>query len=120
MHSTLCKLLLCLAIGAGGGRVAFAGPTGDSAGTHHAARVGQWDAGGRGTISAVAVSGAMAVVYEGRYLKILDVSNATAPREISSVRLDERVTGIALEGSYAYIANGFEGLRILDLSVPAS
>jgi len=70
----------------------------------------------------IAVSGHYAYVGGGGEegsLHIYDFSNPTAPVKMSSTN-SSYVTGIAVRGSYAYLACGYDGLRIYDVSNPAN
>ena len=91
--------------------------------------VGYFDTGGYA--EAVAVSGSYACVayYEPYYehglrdkygLRIIDISNPSSPREVGYFSTGSRTQGIAVSGSYAYLATDKHGLRIVDISNPSS
>ena len=69
----------------------------------------------------VAVSGSVAVLAEGEVngIEILNVSEPTTPTLIGAKdRLD--ALGVALSGSDLYLANGYGGLGLFDISNPAA
>ena len=69
----------------------------------------------------VAVQGSYAYLGMGPRLIILDISDPTAPTPIGrTVPLAGIVQDIAVAGNYAYIAAGGAGLRIVDVSMPAT
>jgi hypothetical protein len=47
-------------------------------------------------------------------LRMIDASNPASPTIVGSC-LTTRAQGVALSGSYAYIADGTLGLRVIDL-----
>jgi len=67
----------------------------------------------------VAVSGDHAYFSGGSGLRIIDVSNPSAPIFISNSN-DESANGVAVAGNYAYLNAEYDGLRIYDVSNPAS
>ncbi len=74
----------------------------------------------------VELSGSTAVVvgggeapYDNR-LSLVDVSDPTAPRITGSLGGFFDVTGLAVEGSTAYLAVNYEGLAVVDISDPTS
>ncbi len=56
----------------------------------------------------------------GSTLKIYDIRNPAAPVQIASNPLGYSIYGLCVEGNYAYIAAGSNGLRVVDLTTPAS
>ncbi|MBD3854846.1 MAG: hypothetical protein IFJ96_08670, partial [Acidobacteria bacterium] len=79
--------------------------------------VGRWP---YGPAYAVAVSGSYAYFGSGTVLLVADVSNAAAPQVVGEVVLPGLIEGVAVSGSYAYVADGSSGLRVIDVSTPAS
>jgi hypothetical protein len=78
-----------------------------------------------GTFTAVAVSGALALVsnvyYPNRYyLEIINISDPVNLVRLDYVELPEPASGIVVQGTLAYIACGQSGLRIIDISVPSN
>jgi hypothetical protein len=75
-----------------------------------------------GWIRAVATSGTTAYVGADRALVILDVSAPEHPVMLGEVVLpsNANTNDVALAFPYAYVADSFGGLRILDVSVPAA
>jgi len=70
---------------------------------------------------AIDLQGDYAYVGEGVQLTILDVSNPGAPVVAgkSPVFLDV-VTDVTVDGNYAYVTIGYEGLAIIDVSTPSA
>jgi len=60
---------------------------------------------------------------EDQFLTVVDVSDPTRPVGIGSYFLSARgqttVAGVAVAGNYAYVADGFFGLRVVNISDPA-
>ena len=74
-----------------------------------------------GAIKAVAVQGSYAYIGVGPHLVILNVSNPAQPTAVGRTGvLPDIVEGIAVSGNYAYIAGGYSGLHIFDISNPSS
>ncbi|QLQ05478.1 MAG: hypothetical protein HZY76_04845 [Anaerolineae bacterium] len=75
-----------------------------------------------GSIDAVALRGDRAYAGMGPRLVIFDVSNPAMPRLLGrSPILPDLVSGVAVEGSVAYVAAGAEGgLQIIDVSDPGN
>jgi hypothetical protein len=68
----------------------------------------------------VATQGNYAYVAEGFSLRILDMSNPSAPVSLSSVLVPDIVAGVYVAGNYAYVADRKAGLRIIDVSNPSA
>ena len=79
--------------------------------------VGRWP---YGPAFAVAVSGDHAYFGSGMVLTVAEVSDPAAFLVVGEVTLHDVPMGVAVTGSYAYVANGSAGLRIIDVSTPAS
>ena len=60
----------------------------------------------------------LAVVVTG-HLQLYDVSNPSAPREMSSYRTPGFSSRVSLKDSLAYVADGPAGVQVLDLSTPS-
>ncbi len=84
-----------------------------------------------GTALNVVISGRYAYIADAnRGLRILNVSDGTSPTEVGYydytsngtdlLALDDWVNDVDVFGNYAYIAVGFKGLIILNISTPAS
>ena len=74
-----------------------------------------------GATYAVAVQGNYAYIGVGPRLVILDISNPASPTVVGKTPpLSDIVQDIAIAGSYAYIADGDAGLRVVDVSTPAN
>ena len=79
--------------------------------------VGQWG----GPSFAAAVVGNRAYVGSGPRLLIFDVSNPSAPLLLGrSEVLPGVVRGVAVAGSYAYVADDDAGLQVINIANPAS
>ncbi|MBU4445111.1 hypothetical protein KJ656_08530 [bacterium] len=79
--------------------------------------IGRW---ANGPCSAVDVSGNIAYFGNGGYLEVVDISDPANPNELGKVLTPSAVSGVAVSGSYAYVANRDDGLRIIDVSTPSS
>ncbi|MEN8164777.1 MAG: hypothetical protein ABFS37_11665, partial [Acidobacteriota bacterium] len=79
--------------------------------------VGRWP---YGRADAVAVSGDYAFFGSGTVLMIADVSNPATPEIMGEVVLADSMSGIVASGDYAYVADGFSGLRVISVVNPAS
>ena len=74
-----------------------------------------------GIVDTVAISGTLAYIGAGPRLIILDISDpANAAIVGRSGVLPGRVMEIVLAQDYAYVAGGYQGLRIIDVSDPTS
>ena len=51
---------------------------------------------------------------------VFDISNPTSPSLVNTVDLSRRAFGLAVSGSYLYVANDYDGLKIYSLSTPTS
>ncbi len=58
----------------------------------------------------------MYVADGGEGLRIYDISNPEAPKELSSIATKDFTRGVAVEGKYAYLADGNGGLRIINVA----
>jgi hypothetical protein len=56
----------------------------------------------------------------GSGLRVVDITDATQPFEVSSWSTPGPATGVMVKGSYAYVATGDGGLRVVDISDPAA
>lgn len=79
--------------------------------------IGRW---ANGSCQAVDVSGNIAYFSNGGYLEVVDISDPANPIELGKVLTPAVVNGVAVSGSYAYVADGGGGLRIIDVSTPSS
>jgi hypothetical protein len=69
----------------------------------------------------VAVAGSYAYVADGYAgLRVIDISDPTAPLEVGSCSTPGDAHGVAVAGSYAYVADGSGGLRVIDVSDPSA
>ena len=67
-----------------------------------------------------AVSGTFAYIGEGRNLVVLNISSPSSPSKVGQVTLPGLVRGVALLGSFAYVADQEGGIQVVDISNPAS
>lgn len=69
----------------------------------------------------VAVSGNLAVIAD-RYagLRVVDVSDPTAPELLATLEGLDRPISVDLYGSYAYVAEMYDGVAVIDLTDPAA
>ena len=73
-----------------------------------------------GTTYTVAVQGNYAYIGVGSRLVILNISITTQPTVVGQTGiLPGIVENVFIKGNYAYVADGFSGLRIIDVSNPA-
>jgi hypothetical protein len=73
-----------------------------------------------GATWSVAGEGDLAVMGVGLRLVTVDIHDAAAPRLLGEVGpLADLPYGLALAGDTLFVANGFQGLRIYDVSAPA-
>lgn len=74
-----------------------------------------------GMVKDIALRGNYAYVAAGEAgLRIIDVSNPTAPSEVGFADTPWIATSIALAENFAYIADDWTGLRIIDIADPAN
>jgi hypothetical protein len=72
-----------------------------------------------GRANAVAVSGSFAYVAIGGGLRIFDVQDPATPVEVAFLDLVE-AEDVALSDSYAFVAAGWRGLRVIDIALPSA
>src|SRR2546426_5815546 len=83
--------------------------------------VGTWPGIPRGDALAVAVSGAHAYVAAGDGgLLVIDLTNPTAPVQVSSYLTSGEALAVVIAGNYAYVACGDAGLQVIDVSNPTA
>ena len=74
-----------------------------------------------GVANGVAVSGNYAYVADDLYgLRIIDISDPSAPVETGFYDTPGFAQGVAVSGNYAYVADGQSGVRIINVSDPAA
>jgi hypothetical protein len=74
-----------------------------------------------GSVMAVAVSGNYAYIGRGPRLAVIDVSTPAAPVEVGATApLPEMITGVVVNGDYAFLSMENYGLRVIDISDPAN
>ncbi|MCI0515493.1 hypothetical protein L0128_19950, partial [candidate division KSB1 bacterium] len=84
----------------------------------HPVKVGQLDL--PGTTPSVAVSGNYAYTCFGKAFTVVDISDRTKPLEVAKIELPDYSEKVTLQGNLVYVANSKGGLRIIDVSNPAS
>ncbi|MFQ6606886.1 MAG: hypothetical protein ACE5DP_04480 [Fidelibacterota bacterium] len=72
--------------------------------------IGRW---ANGPCRAVDVSGNIAYFGNGGYLEIVDISDPANPNELGKVLIPSVAMGITISGNYAYVADRYDGLRII-------
>ncbi len=55
----------------------------------------------------------------GFSVQVYDVTDPAAPARLSTIKTVGRAPRVAMQGSFAYVADGTEGLQVMDLSDPA-
>ena len=76
-----------------------------------------------GNYAYVALSNSIAdssYVLVNNGLHVIDISTPSAPVEVGSLKTPGRPSGVAVEGNYAYLADGYAGLRVIDVSTPSA
>jgi hypothetical protein len=70
----------------------------------------------------VAAAGEYAYVVDGNWegLHIIDVADPAAPFEVGFCSTPGEARGVAVAGTYAYVADYSAGLRVIDISDPAA
>lgn len=66
----------------------------------------------------VEVSDHYAYLAADNGLQIIDISNLNNPVSVSSIDTQDFAYGVALSGKYAYVAGGYSGLLIVNISDP--
>ena len=74
--------------------------------------VGRWP---YGACEAVFVKDDYAYIGNGSVMTILDISDPASPKEVGEIVTPGVVNDIFIRGHYAYVANGWGGLRIIDV-----
>lgn len=73
-----------------------------------------------GLANDVVVSGSKAYVATSSHLVILDLTTPGAPSVLGSCPIPGAGLGVAVAGNYAYVACGFSGLRVINISAPTA
>jgi hypothetical protein len=73
-----------------------------------------------GYCQAVHVQGRYAYVGEGWNFTILDIADPTSPVVTARLRLPQMIEDVVVSGGFAYVADGYGGLKIVDVSDPSS
>lgn len=73
-----------------------------------------------GDILDVAVDGSYAYIGQGQDFVILDVTDITTISEVGRVTAPSEIYGITISGTHAYIADGDNGIIVIDISNPVS
>ncbi len=76
--------------------------------------VGTWVNGMFGGWDEIAIAGDRAYVTTHKLLLVLDISDPTAPVEVGQYHAVGGVSDVAASGDYVYLADGYEGLVILE------
>ena len=83
-------------------------------------RVGGFTVEPGSSVEAISVSGNWAFMVDRSSLKAIDVSNPASPSKIGELKFNGGAMGLALRGNYAYVADGNNGLQVIDVSDPTS
>ncbi|MHB1034187.1 MAG: Ig-like domain-containing protein [Pirellulales bacterium] len=84
-------------------------------------RLGGYDPVGTSLVCSVAVSGTVAYVTDAQTgLRIIDVSNPSAPWERGEYHTSGHARGVDISGTRAYVADQDAGLVIIDVTNPAA
>jgi len=74
-----------------------------------------------GPTQGIAVQGNYAFLGVGPRLVVVDLADPANPHQVAAgAVLDDLVRGVAVSGALAYVAAGADGLRVVDISDPAS
>jgi len=73
-----------------------------------------------GPADLVQVDGKVLYVVADRTLRIIDVTNPSVPQAAGAFTFPEHIRSFAVSGSHVYVLADFHGIRILDVSSPAS
>ena len=79
--------------------------------------VGRW---AEGPCYSAILDNEVAIMNNGCYMVLVDVSDPAAPVELSRVLTPSFIYGFTVHDDYVYIANEDNGLRIVDISDPAN
>ncbi len=71
-------------------------------------------------VSCIAAAGDYAYIDQGQDLVILDISDVTSPSEVGRVTVSSEIYDIVISDNYAYVANGGNGVTIVDISTSFS
>jgi hypothetical protein len=97
--------------------LAFAPNMGWSQNAENVRVVGRWP---YGTAFAVTVQGNYAFLGSGTAILVLDTTEPSSPEKVADLAIPGVVYGLFISGNLLYIAGGHGGLRVVDVSVPAS
>ncbi len=80
---------------------------------------GRWTG---GYCAATAVNGSICYFGSDKYFEIVDLSTPSSPVELGKLELSSlsTISDIFINDNYAYVADGWDGLRIIDISNSAS
>ena len=73
-----------------------------------------------GDCHAVQVVDSIAYFGDGAYLEIMNISDPSNPVRLGLIEMPSLIWDVVVSGSYAYVADGDDGLRIIDISNLAS
>jgi len=80
---------------------------------------GKWSG---GYCAATAVNGSICYFGSDKYFEIVDFSTPSSPVELGKLELSDinTITDIFIDGNYSYVTDGWNGLRIIDISNSAN
>jgi hypothetical protein len=79
--------------------------------------VGRWPYGPAETIDA---RESLAVYSTGTVVQIADLTDPTMPTVVGEIELPTLIEDVAIAGSFVLVADGVEGLRVIDISTPSA
>ena len=82
-------------------------------------QVGQLKLSTEGVVHGLAVSGNYAYVSSDRELKQIDITNPENPFIVRRFKTKYLAHNVVVSGNYAYVADGFYGLKIIDITEPS-
>lgn len=78
--------------------------------------VGEYDITAGSALRVTLADGKAYLAYEDAGLHVIDVSNPADPRRAGSYDTSGTANGVAVAGIYAYVADGANGLEVIDIS----
>ena len=73
-----------------------------------------------GSCLAVCVVDSIAYFGDDAYLEIMNISDPSNPVRLGRIEMPSLIWDVTVSGSYAYVADGDDGLRVIDISNLAS
>ncbi|MDX2438076.1 MAG: PQQ-binding-like beta-propeller repeat protein, partial [Acidobacteriota bacterium] len=73
-----------------------------------------------GPARTVAVTGDLVFFGSGPTLRIVDMTRPLSARVVGEITIEDVVSAVAVDGGFAYVANRWAGLRVIDVSEPST